>query len=70
MTLQLTTDRTPVRNKANNPSTTEFKYSFRIIIGGTVFSTAWFFGDDERLDGHTTQVQEAFKDADRIEVIR
>jgi hypothetical protein len=73
MSLRLVTETTPARDpedllKVRNDGV---KYSFRIELGETVFSSSWFFGNEQRIAAHLEQVQMAFAQwADKIEVVR
>lgn len=71
MTLRLLTHTTPVPKSDGLGITADgVKYCFNILIGGTLLSSAWFFGDDEHIKRHQEQLQTAFKQAEGIEVIR
>jgi hypothetical protein len=72
MTLDLITDRTPIADKETGfPSMDQgHMYCFRVMVGGTIFATPWFYGDDEQEAEHAERCQQAFKDTDSVEVVR
>lgn len=75
MTLRLLTDTTPAGDASRLPhKATGVKYSFRVELhtnrGITVFTSSWFFGDEQRIEEHLEQVEIAFAQADRVEVVR
>lgn len=59
----------PVRKPDGVIKPGERAYQFTLLLGHCVFETAWFYGDDEIIEGKREEILTALGDAvDEIEV--
>ena len=76
MSLRLITDTTPARDPQDplRVRVDGIKYAFRVELhtgrGITAFCSSWYFGNEEQIEAHLEQVEQAFAQADSVEVVR